>query len=94
MEELIRESDGLMVSLFRRPVVSEIEDWDNVLWSGFEVVEIVRVLCVPFDPVLTFGVGRRVALKAVCRTSSRYVIVASRKAVLCDVLAHGYIGNI
>lgn len=83
-----------MVSLVRRPVVSEIEDWDNVLWSGFEVVEVVRVLCVPFDPVLAFGVCRGVAFKAVCRASSRYLIVASRKAVLCDVSEHGYIGNI
>ena len=84
----MRESDGLMA----RPW-SEIEDWDNVLWSGFDVAEIVGALCVPFDPVLTFEVGRRVAFKAVW-TSSRYVIVTSRKAILCDMLAHGYIGHI
>ena len=50
---------------------------DNVLWSGFEGIEIVRALCVPFERVLTFGAGRLVAFKAVCRASLE--IVHSRK---------------
>ena len=47
----------------------------------------LSTLCWPSE------VGRRVAFKAVW-TSSRYVIVTSRKAILCDMLAHGYIGHI
>jgi hypothetical protein len=94
LEELIWGSDGLMVTLVCRAEVEEVEDWDTVLRSGFEVVEVVRTLCAPFDAVLTFGACRWVAFKAACRVSSRYLRVASRKAVLCDVLAHGYIGNI
>jgi len=100
LEELIWGSGGLMVTLVRRAVVPEVEDWDTVLRSGLEVVEvvevveIVRVLCAPLDAASTFGAGRRVAFKAVCRASSRYLRVASRKSALCDVLPHGYIGNI
>jgi hypothetical protein len=77
LEKLVRGSGGLMVTLVRRAVVSEVEDWDTVLRSKFDVVEVVRGLPAPFDPVLTFGVGREAAFKAFSRASSRYLRVAS-----------------
>lgn len=93
LEELIRGSGGLIVTLVRRPVVSEVEGWCVGLWSGFDVIEMARGLSAPFGLLLllTFTAA---ALNAFSRAPSRYLRIASRKAVLCDESAHGYIGNI
>ena len=77
LEELIRGSGGLMVTLVRRTVVSEVEGWCVGLWSGFDVVEIVRGLSAPFDLLLTFEAGGGVVFNAFSRAPSRYLRTAS-----------------
>lgn len=66
-----------MVTLVRRIVVSDIEGWCVGLWSGFDVVEIVRGLSVPFALLSILEGGGGAAFNAFSRAPSRYLRTAS-----------------
>ena len=94
LEELTRGIGGLTATLMRRAAVSDVEGWGVILWDDFDVVEVDLGLSAPIGLLLTFGAGRGAAFNVFSRVPSRYLSVASRKAVLCDVSVHGCIGNI